>query len=134
MPNVSPVFHAINAAGVPEVSGAADTEPAPGEPVPLELLARLRDAFPTQFAGIKDSSHDQDFARALGKNFGSDLAVFSGTDSDLTFALKNHAAGCITAPANLLSPGLREIYDAAMQGQDAAVAQERVTAQRHALE
>ena len=100
----------------------------------LELLTRLKDAFSDRFAGIKDSSHDQDFARALGKNFGSDLAVFSGTDSDFTFALENQASGCITAPANLLSPGLRQIYDAFRGNMDTSAAQERVSAQRHALE
>ena len=78
-----------------------------------------KDAFPVQFAGIKDSSHNQDFARALGERFGADLAVFSGTDSDLTFALQHHAAGCITAPANLLSPDLREVYDCFRENKDA---------------
>ncbi len=100
----------------------------------LELLARLKDAFPVQFAGIKDSSHDSDFARALGQRFRSDLAVFSGTDSDFTLALENQAAGCITAPANLISPGLREIYDAFHSGRDTSAAQARVSKQRHILE
>jgi 4-hydroxy-tetrahydrodipicolinate synthase len=100
----------------------------------LDLLARLKDAFPVQFAGIKDSSHDADFARALGQKFGDDLAVFTGTDSDFTLALENHAAGCITAPANLLSPDLRQIYDAFLAGNDPSAAQERVTHQRHILE
>jgi 4-hydroxy-tetrahydrodipicolinate synthase len=100
----------------------------------LDLLSRLKDAFPVQFAGIKDSSHDQDFAAALGKSFGSDLAVFSGTDSDFALALENHAAGCITAPANLLSPGLRDIYDGFSRGKDVSDVQRRVTDQRHILE
>ncbi len=100
----------------------------------LDLLARLKDAFPVQFAGIKDSSHDAEFARALGQKFGSDLAVFTGTDSDFAFALENHAAGCITAPANLISPDLRQIYDAFLAGKETSAAQERVTHQRHILE
>jgi 4-hydroxy-tetrahydrodipicolinate synthase len=104
----------------------------------LDLLARLKDAFPVQFAGIKDSSHDPDFTRTLGQKFGADLAVFTGTDSDFTLALENHAAGCITAPANLLSPDLREIYDAFQKPgfleKPGFSAQERVTHQRHLLE
>ena len=100
----------------------------------LDLLSRLKDTFPIQFAGIKDSSHDRDFARSLGDRFGSNLAVFSGTDSDLTFALEHHASGCITAPANLLSPGLREIYDCFRENRDAAAAQARVSDRRHLLE
>ncbi len=100
----------------------------------LDLLARLKDAFPVQFAGIKDSSHDPDFARTLGQRFGSDLAVFSGTDSEFTLALENHAAGCITAPANLISPDLREVYDLFRAGKDTSAAQARVTEQRRILE
>ncbi len=100
----------------------------------LGLLSRLKDSFPSQFAGIKDSSHDQDFARAVGERFGADLAVFSGTDSDLSFALENHAAGCITAPANIISPGLRDVYDRFRSDGDVSAAQAKVTAQRHVLE
>ena len=100
----------------------------------LDLLKRLKDSFPVQFAGIKDSSHDATFIETLGKAFGSDLAVFTGNDADLTFALQNHAAGCITAPANLISPDLREIYDAFRAGKDTSAAQERVTHQRHTLD
>ncbi|SRR5581483_638046 len=100
----------------------------------IELLVRLKDRFPSQFAGIKDSSHDADFARALGGKFGNDLAVFSGTDSDFTFALEHHAAGCITAPANVLSPGLREIYDGFVAGKDVSAVQKKVSEQRHILE
>ena len=100
----------------------------------LDLLARLKDAFPIQFAGIKDSSHIEAFTRGLGQKFGEDLAVFSGTESDFTFALQNQAAGCITAPANLISPGLREIYDSFVNDRETATAQARVGAQRHVLE
>lgn len=100
----------------------------------MELLARLKDAFPAQFAGIKDSSHDSDLARELGKRFGPDLAVFSGTDSYVQLALQNKAAGCITAPANILSPGLREIWDLIEAGKDATQAQARVEKQREILE
>ena len=100
----------------------------------LELLARLKDAFPTQFAGIKDSSHDKDFTRVLGQKFGDDLAVFSGTDSDFTLALQNHAAGCITAPANLISPDLREVYDLFVTGKESAIMQAKVSKQRQILE
>jgi dihydrodipicolinate synthase/N-acetylneuraminate lyase len=49
-------------------------------------------------------------------------------------ALQNHACGCITAPATLISPGLRAIYDAFMLEKDPAEAQAQVTAQRHVLE
>ena len=100
----------------------------------IELLARLKDAFPVQFAGIKDSSHDPALASALGKKFGTDLAVFTGTDSYVQLAMQNQAAGCITAPANLISPDLREVWDLMTEGRDASEAQARATKQRHILE
>jgi len=100
----------------------------------MELLARLKDAFPTQFAGIKDSSHDSDLARNLGEKFGSDLVVLTGTDSYLQLAMQNKAAGCITAPANILSPDLRQVWDLINAGKDSTEAQARVKKQRDILE
>lgn len=100
----------------------------------IALLKRLKEAFPVQFAGIKDSSHDPVLASDLGKIFGTDLAVFTGTDSYFSMALQNNAAGCITAPANLISPGLRAIYDAFLKNEDLSETQSCVTNQRHVLE
>ncbi len=100
----------------------------------MELLARLKEAFPTQFAGIKDSSHDADLARKLGETFGPDLVVLTGTDSYAQLAMQNKAAGCITAPANLLSPELREIWNLMNEGKDATEVQRRVKEQREVLE
>ncbi len=100
----------------------------------IPLLARLKDAFPSQFAGIKDSSHDPDLAHHLGDMFGPDLLVLTGTDTYLRLALENAAGGCITAPANLISPDLRAVWDAHRNGEDPAPAQARVSALRHALE
>jgi 4-hydroxy-tetrahydrodipicolinate synthase len=100
----------------------------------IELLARLKDSFPAQFAGIKDSSHDADLARDLGERFGSDLAVLTGTDSYLQLAMQNQAAGCITAPANILSPGLRQVWEAIHQGSDSTEAQAHVKRQRDILD
>jgi 4-hydroxy-tetrahydrodipicolinate synthase len=100
----------------------------------IDLLARLKDRFPAQFAGIKDSSHDADLARSLGERFGSDLVVLTGTDSYLQLAMQNQAAGCITAPANVLSPDLREVWEAINEGKDSAEAQARVKAQRDILD
>ncbi len=100
----------------------------------LELLTRLKEAFPTRFAGIKDSSHDAAFAHALGERFGSDLLVLTGTDSHFQLALENGAQGCITAAANLISPDLRALWDARLRGEDVSPIQERITHRRHILE
>ena len=100
----------------------------------LDLLARLKDSFPNQFAGIKDSSHDESYAAALGQRFGKDLLVLNGTDSYFHHALKNHAQGAITAPANLISEDLREIWDLYQEDKDPTEMQKRVTEQRYILE
>jgi len=100
----------------------------------IELLTRLKDAFPVQFAGIKDSSHDADLARNIGEKFGEDLVALTGTDTYLKLAMENKAAGCITAPANIISPDLREAWDGMRAGTDISQAQERIETQRHILE
>jgi 4-hydroxy-tetrahydrodipicolinate synthase len=100
----------------------------------IELLARLKDAFPAQFAGLKDSSHDADLAQKLGERFGSDMLVLTGTDSYLQLAMQNQAAGCITAPANILSADLREVWDTMNEGKEPNEALARVKKQRGILE
>ena len=100
----------------------------------LDLIARLKDAFPSQFAGIKNSSHDEAYSAALGQRFGRDLLVLNGTDSHFHHALKNHAQGAITAPANLISADLREIWDLYQEGKDPSEIQARVSEKRHILE
>jgi 4-hydroxy-tetrahydrodipicolinate synthase len=100
----------------------------------VDLLARLKDSFPRQFAGLKDSSHDEALVRTLGARFGDDLAVFTGTDSFLQLALENHAAGAITAPADLISPQLRAVWDVHQSGDDVTALQAHVTEARHIME
>jgi 4-hydroxy-tetrahydrodipicolinate synthase len=105
-----------------------------GVALSISWLERLKVAFPRQFVGLKDSSHQADFARLLGDRFGEELIVFTGTDSLFHQALEGHAAGCITAPANLISLELRRVWDAWRAGEDATCPQERITAIRHILE
>lgn len=100
----------------------------------LDLLERLKTKYPNQFAGIKDSSHDESFATALGQRFKNDLLVLNGTDSYFHHALKNNAQGAITAPANLISDNLREVWDLFQAGKDPTDIQAKVTEQRHFLE
>ena len=85
--------------------------PVTGIHFSLDLLARLKEAFPVKFAGIKDSSGDAIFAKALGERFGRELLVLTGNDRLFKLALDSCAGGCITALANLYSPLLRNIWD-----------------------
>jgi 4-hydroxy-tetrahydrodipicolinate synthase len=103
-------------------------------PFSPDLLARLKDAFPDRFAGIKDSSGDLSFAQSLGERFGSELVVLNGNDRLFSQALDAHASGCITAMANLHSPGLRRIWDARQRGERDEPAQAAIAETRLILE
>lgn len=106
-----------------------------GVPLSLDLMRRLKDAFPQQVAGLKDSSAEAEHARSLGAAFGDELLVLSGTDSLFSIALDNAAGGCITAMANLRSPDLRLVWDARRGGDGAAAdaAQQRLDAARRVM-
>jgi len=110
---------------IPKVSGVA---------LSFDLLTQLRDAFPAQFIGIKDSTGSREFAQDVGARFGKDLLIMNGTDRLLTDALGLGAGGCITALANLISPDLREIFDAHQRGETAPDAQARANASRAVME
>ena len=101
-----------------------------GVPLTIDLLARLKDAFPDRFAGLKDSSSDAEYARRLGARFGNDLLVFSGNDALFSLALENSASGCITAMANLRSPDLRLVWDAHLDGKTHPQAHARLVSAR----
>ena len=120
-----PADGALLAYHIPQTSGVG---------LSLDLLARLKDAFPRRFAGLKDSSGDPAFAAALAERFGTDLAVFTGNDRLLTWAWQQHAAGAITALTNLAAPVLHAAWDALNTGQDAAALQSRLNALRDLME
>jgi 4-hydroxy-tetrahydrodipicolinate synthase len=96
----------------------------------LDLLSRLKDAYPEQFAGIKDSSGDPEHAAQLGLRFRQDFLVLTGSDRLFSHALQHGAGGCITALANLFSPDLRQVWDAYWAGQPDPAAQARLDAGR----
>jgi 4-hydroxy-tetrahydrodipicolinate synthase len=102
--------------------------------IAFSLLERLREAFPGRFAGIKDSSGDEAHTVRLAQHFGRDFRVMAGGESAFLSSLQAGGSGCITAPANLLSPGLRAVWDAFARGEDAAAMQAQLSARRAVLE
>jgi 4-hydroxy-tetrahydrodipicolinate synthase len=108
--------------------------PVTGVPFSLDLLSRLKNAFPTRFAGIKDSSSDAVLARQLGERFGRDLMVLTGNDRLFSLALESAASGCITAMANVISPLLRGVWDAYQNGQAASSIQQQLNSVRDVME
>ncbi|MBV8850859.1 MAG: dihydrodipicolinate synthase family protein [Methylobacteriaceae bacterium] len=73
-----------------------------GVPYTREIVARLLEAFPGRMAGLKDSSGDMPYARALAKAH-PNFAVFPSTEAVLGEARGAGFAGCISATANLNS-------------------------------
>jgi 4-hydroxy-tetrahydrodipicolinate synthase len=108
--------------------------PVTGIGFSLDLLARLREAFPDRFAGIKDSSGDAEYAQQLGHRFGDNLFVLNGNDRLFSLAMRNHAAGCITAMANLTSPALRMVWDSQQSGNPNSLLQDLLSKARQILD
>jgi 4-hydroxy-tetrahydrodipicolinate synthase len=110
---------------IPQITGVS---------LSLDLVGRLKDAFPDKFAGIKDSSGDIEHARQLGKKFGKDLLIYNGNDPLFSQALEAGASGCITALANVYSPASRRIFEAYQQGTIDIKSQECLVKARDVLE
>jgi 4-hydroxy-tetrahydrodipicolinate synthase len=98
----------------------------------LPLIARLRKEFPDTVVGLKDSSGDWSNTKAiLDANPG--FEVFPGSEVFLLDGLRNGAAGCISATANVAARSIRNLYDN-WQGPDADRLQGEVTALRKAIQ
>lgn len=89
---------------IPQVAGVG---------LPVEVVRRLRAAFPEQIVGIKDSSGDWANTRALFEIDG--LIVYPGAELPLLDALALGGPGCISATANLNAAAIAEtigLFDA----------------------
>jgi 4-hydroxy-tetrahydrodipicolinate synthase len=108
--------------------------PITGVSLSLDLLTRLKDAYPDKFAGIKDSSGDPEWARSLGARFGTGLKVLNGNDRLFSLAMHSGASGCITALANILSPLIRLIWDNFQAGKSDEIDQDKLSSAREVLD
>ena len=72
---------------------------AAGVGLSIDLVTRLRAAYPDIIMGIKDSSGDWDNTSALLKIEG--LSVYPGAEIPVIKAIRLGAPGCISATANL---------------------------------
>ncbi|MFB6247315.1 MAG: dihydrodipicolinate synthase family protein [Salinibacter sp.] len=78
-----------------------------GVPVSFPVIEQLRDRYPNQIAGIKDSSDEWDHHDALCSSF-PDLQIFAGSERHLTPFLRAGGAGCISATVNITAPVARQ--------------------------
>lgn len=85
--------------------------------IPLELVGRLREAFPGIVVGIKDSGGDFAHTRALLESFPG-FGTFAGSERFLLDTLRGGGAGCITAVGNLLAGPICRVAQLWRQGAD----------------
>jgi 4-hydroxy-tetrahydrodipicolinate synthase len=97
------------------------------------LIARLRDRFPKQVIGIKDSSRDWEHAQTLIKAFPG-FQVLVGDDALLAGNLEAGGVGAITGMANLFPDLLRDVFDAKREGTSPDDAQARLVDACHKLD
>ena len=100
--------------------------------ISLELIGRLRDAFPGVIVGIKDSSGKLESMEAFAKAF-ENFSVLAGADPLMLPLLHAGGAGCITSSSNLIGKHLRVVFDNFFDETQAAkvdAAQARINAWR----
>ena len=76
-------------------------------PITLDLVRRLRTAFPGMFVGFKDSGGDFANTSALINEFPG-FEVFAGSETFAAMTLDAGGWGCISATANLTAPIVAE--------------------------
>ncbi len=96
---------------IPQVSGVG---------LPVSLVKRLKQAFPDEIAGIKDSSGQDDNTLAL-LSIG-DLVVYSGSELPILKTLPQGSPGCISATANLNGGDIARVIDHLAEGRHEAAA------------
>lgn len=92
----------------------------------LELVRRLRAAFPSQIVGIKDSSQNWGWTQQLIA-VDPDFQVLVGDDRLLGQALQAGGAGSLTLVANAFPDLDREVFDCHRSGQPSDDAQTRLS-------
>lgn len=108
---------------IPQVSGIS---------IPPASLSELRQRFPDQMWGMKDSQDDLAHTLSITGQFPG-FHVFSGSDSIFSEALAGGASGSITALANVTSPLNRSVWDAHKRGGTAPEAQQALVRARQAI-
>ena len=108
---------------IPQTSGVA---------IPAASLSALRQRFPDQMWGMKDSQDDLAHTLDITSQFPG-FHVFCGSDSILTEALAGGACGSITALSNVTSLLNRAVWDAHQQGSAAPQAQAALVGARKAI-
>ena len=94
-----------------------------GVPYPTEAIASLLERYPGTITGLKDSSGDIAFSRALAAKFPR-FDVFPSSEGSLTEWKSSGFAGCISATTNITGPLSQIAWSdpESRRGRDAAAA------------
>jgi len=98
----------------------------------VELVGRLIKAFPDTVVGLKDSSGDWDYTKALLDAYPG-FTIFPGSEIFLLDGMRNGGAGCITATGNVNARMIRGVYDN-WETEQADDLQAQITALRMAVQ
>ena len=80
-------------------------------PISLKLIERLLKDYPTNIAGVKDSSGDWNNTKAMLDQFSANgFDVFAGSESFLLANMRNGGKGCISATANVNPAAIHSLY------------------------
>ncbi|OAN73934.1 dihydrodipicolinate synthase family protein [Jannaschia sp. EhC01] len=101
-----------------------------GLAIPVAVIAELARRAPSRFTGIKDSSGDLDYARAVVAENPA-LRVFPSSETVLPHARKDGFAGCISATVNITAPLCMQVWNA--QGAATAAIADEIARQRGAM-
>ena len=94
--------------------------------ITLGLVERLLEVYPTQTAGMKDSSGDWNNTKAFLDAFSkSGFDVFAGSETFLLSNMRNGGTGCISATANVHPGPIARLFDTWRNG-DADAQQARL--------
>lgn len=107
---------------IPQVAGVG---------IPVDVVRRLRAAFPDQIVGIKDSSGDWDNTRQLFEIDG--LIVYPGSELPLMDALALGGPGCISATANLNADAIARVINSFQAGEMESAARQHEAVRRFRL-
>jgi 4-hydroxy-tetrahydrodipicolinate synthase len=81
-------------------------------PITLGLVERLRKAYPTQIAGMKDSGGEWSNTKAFLDAFArAGFDVFAGSETFLLQNMRHGGAGCISATANVHPGPIARLFD-----------------------
>ena len=98
----------------------------------IDLVARLVKHFPNTIVGMKDSSGDLSYAKAILRNF-PNFRLFVGSETSLLTALQHGGVGCISATANINPKKIVNLFHK-WQSNEAAVLQRDISKIRKLIE